>query len=114
MIAALLNFNEDDQSFFSHHNSEHHRAVAQAILNKQHISIPSYILNPMPKVSDKAGMEGWIEQHAELHSIINEILKLTNNELDSVDLTNKDERASWLQLHFNDHWQWGSTLGVDS
>ena len=114
MIAALLNFEEDDQSFFSHHNSEHHRGVAAAILTKYRVTIPSYILNPMPKIADKAGMEGWLEQHANLHTIINEVLKLTNNQLDSVDLTNRAERSSWLQLHFNDHWQWGQTLGVDS
>ena len=97
MIAALLNFDEEDQSFFSHHNSAHHRAVAQAILNTKHINIPNYILNPMPKVKDKFGMESWLEQHAELHNIINAVLGLDNNQLDSVDLTNKSERGNWLQ-----------------
>jgi hypothetical protein len=114
MIAALLNFEEDDQSFFSHHNSEHHKAVANSILTKYQIIIPSYILNPMPNVTDRAGMDTWLEQHASLHEIINDVLGLVNNQLDTVDLTNKDERVSWLQLHFNDHWQWGQTLGVDS
>lgn len=114
MIAALLNFEEDDQSFFSHHNSEHHRAVAAAILKTKKISIPAYILNPMPKVKDTAGLQAWLEQHASLHDLTNQILGLENNQFDSVDLTKPSERASWLQLHFNDHWQWGQTLGVDS
>jgi hypothetical protein len=114
MIAALISFEDkqDFKLFWAGHNANHHLLVREKILATQNISLTLFCLDPIPDTNE--GLQRWLNSHAQMHSDVNFVLGLQDQNISTVDFTDPGQRLEWLQAHFEDHRQWGQILGVDS
>jgi hypothetical protein len=110
-LATLYNIPSDDNemNIFSFTNQDEHNKIAQAIYAKYSISVPFYVIDPMP-LHD---MGTWLEQHQILHNYMNGVTNGNSNDLTSVDFTDEDQLTEWIWLHAQEHYFAAGVLGID-
>lgn len=109
-LATLYNIPStlNEMNIFSFNNLAEHMKIASAISSKYNISVPVFVLDPIP-LQD---MGVWLAQHQSLHNIMNEVLGTASNDLEDVDFRNKDQLSEWIWLHAQEHFAAAATLGL--
>ena len=110
MLAGLYNDIVDDQSLqhFSFINADQHTQIIDAIARKYNVALPVYILDPI-STNNPAN---WLYTHQAAHNDMNAILGIAGNDLTDVDFKNKEQVASWVWLHAQEHYQASNKLGI--
>lgn len=91
---------------FSH--MAHHRDVNRAIYQKYGYALPEYVLDPF----DPRNPGTWLYQHQIMHQNNDAILGISGYNLLEVDWGDPGQREVWINLNFNEHFQWNQDLGV--
>ena len=109
-LSTLYNIPSDDETFniFSFANSDEHTKIASIIASQYSVSVPFYVLDPMPLQN----MGAWLLQHQILHNLMNSVSGGESNDLTSVDFNDEDQRAEWFWLHAQEHFQAADALRV--
>lgn len=109
-LATLYNIPTDDNemSVFSFSNQDEHNKIARILTTGYSVTVPSFVLDPMP-LDD---MGAWLEQHQILHNIMNSVAKGQSNDLTSVDFTDEGQLTEWIWLHAQEHYLAANKLGV--
>lgn len=110
MIANLANIPGDPRSLahWSFTNMAHHRDINREIYRVYEIALPEYILDPfLPQASDN-----FLYAHQIMHNNMNAVLGISGYNLRDVDWNDEGQLASWISLHFNEHYQANQILGV--
>lgn len=112
MLAELLNIpnSPEEQTRWSFAHQDQHIKIINAIFNKYGRNLPTYILDPMPGFDSKS-IGTWAYTHQQAHSSFDAVLNLGGSDFTGVDFTKQDQVASWLRLHFNDHYEAQASLG---
>lgn len=112
-IAGLYNIPGTPEEFasWSFVHAAHHVDIAQAIYNVLKIAIPSYVLDPFDP-NDPESAEQWSYLHQEVHRIQDEILGIAGFDLLSVDWQDANQRAAWIQLNADEHFQASNILEI--
>ncbi len=90
------------------HNYMHHISIIGAISVQRQIRQDLLIIWPV----SKASFTTWLEEHQQMHNQTNSVLETASYDLSSVDPNNKRQFDAWLWLHFTEHRNWATTLGV--
>ena len=109
-IANLANVpgNPAEMAAWSFAHMAHHRDMISAVRIKYAIELPEYALD-LVNLNDPGPFE---DNHQLMHNDLDAILGTYNYDLTSVDLTNVEQRASWVYLNFQSHQAEGAALGV--
>lgn len=54
----------------------------------------------------------WLFDHQRSHDLINDLLGVTGNDLETVDFTDQKQFRAWLDLHFPEHQSWATALNI--
>ena len=93
---------------FAFENRQHHDAVTSAVESSKGIRLSGYIIDPIPTFD----MGAWLTAHQNMHNQVNGVLRLTGNDLTTVDFGDTSQLNDWIQLHASEHLAWGQALGV--
>ena len=109
MQSKLLNIpaSSNDWSEFSYHNRTSHAAIRSALAARG-AAMVDYQLDPI----SPSDVGGWLERHAQTHIEMNGALGVQSDNLQDVDLKDKSQLASWINLHWQEHVTAESRLGV--
>ena len=109
-LSTLYNIPQNDEQFnvFSFSNRDEHNKIAMALVNIYNISAPYYVIDPMPMQD----LGTWLEQHQELHNVMNGATGQQSNDLETVDFSDDNQRAEWIWLHAQEHYKVASFLGL--
>lgn len=111
MALALIQYlpsNNESLQRFTFNNASEHRLIIQAIQTKFNASLQSWIIDPFTPDDP----EGWLNRHQQMHNDFNALLAYPGNDLQTVDLSNPEERLSWSWLHFQEHLNANIQLGI--
>jgi hypothetical protein len=110
MIADLLNRPKDmtQLSSFSFPNANHHDLVVAVLRAQGNANVNRYILDPI----SEADMNNFLIRHQQSHNEINGVLGVAGNDLSSLNVKDVNNFESWLQLHFQEHFQWQRLTNV--
>ena len=102
-LSTLYNIPQNDEQFnvFSFSNRDEHNKIAMALASAYNLQVPYYVIDPMPL----ADLGTWLEQHQNLHNIMNVATGQQSNDLTTVDFSNDDQRAEWIWLHAQEHYK---------
>lgn len=111
MIESLYNVPGSDEELlhFSFANADLHTRANDQIRRYLGVELPYYVLDPIPTDAD---FKDWLETHQDIHSRVCGILKITNNDLSNVDISNRQAWETWIWLHAQEHIQINSALGI--
>lgn len=111
-LATLLNVPPaNDQSAFdefSFSNQDSHNRIVNAIYGQMSTTLSIYVLDPMPFED----IDVWLRNHQQMHNDMNGVTGVAGNDLTSVDWTNDQEKAYWVELHWAEHQQNEKKLGI--
>ncbi len=98
---SLYNVPEAETAFatFSFENARHHEVIASWIVAQGGQGSPGYVLDPLPNFA----LNEWLIRHQAVHNVMNAALGLLGNDLTVVDFKNKEQLASWIELHAGEH-----------
>lgn len=107
-LATLYNIPNDENSLaeFSFTNADEHTKIARAVLTNYAVTLPLFVLDPVPLFD----MGAWLYQHQQAHNQQNSVLGIAGNDLTDVDFTSPDQIANWIQLHVAEHIQAANIL----
>ena len=110
MLASLFNVFKDKQGMdqFSFANNDSHLRISVAIRATYSVTIPSYIIDPIPF----RDLGTWLNTHQAVHNYVDVILGIAGNDLSDVDWRNPDQLSSWIWLHAQEHYQAETRLGI--
>jgi hypothetical protein len=91
---------------FSH--AQHHYNILQYIQNTQSVVLTNYILDPF----DPRDVERWLWQHQQMHFDMDNALGILGFDLTSVDWSNPEQLAAWIQLNAQEHLDAANITGV--
>ncbi len=102
-VANLFNVpeGEDDFSIFSFNNADQHALITSAIASQRGVSLPAYILDPIPSADPAT----WLAIHQASHNAFTAILGIAGVDLTDVDFNDPEQAASWHRLHGEEHRQ---------
>jgi hypothetical protein len=109
-IASLYNIPETDETLlqWSFAHMDHHRTTIEAIQRQKNINLPLYPLDPM----NLQDMGTWGYQHQTMHNDANAALGVVGQDLVDVDWQNAEQRAVWIMLQAQEHFQWALKTGI--
>ncbi len=107
-LATLYNVpgTVNELNIFSFSNMDEHNKIAAAIASKYSISVPSFVLDPIP-LND---MGVWLQQHQVLHNIMNGVLGTNSDDLTDINFRDPNQLSQWIWLHAQEHYQTGALL----
>ena len=110
MLASIYNVFTDAQGLqsFSFANNDLHVQINRALFSQYQIEMPTYILDPISTQQP----DNWLYTHQNVHNLMNSVLGIAGNDLTDVDFSNKDQVASWIWLHAQEHLQASKKLGI--
>jgi hypothetical protein len=110
MLAALLNVPHvnDDWSHFSWDHRDSHDRIRAAIKAQFGTDLTDYQIEPM----NPTDTQDFLNNNAQLHNDMNSVLGLQGTNLEVVDLTQDNEKASWINLHYLEHYYAEQKLGI--
>ena len=110
-IASLFNVpgTEPELETWSFAHAAHHRDVNRILYQIFKVVLPEYVLDPFnPK--DQDNFQNWLYQHQNIHQATDAILGVSGFDLTDVDWSKDNERAGWIYLNSNEHFQWANLL----
>ena len=110
MLAALLNVphTNDEWSRFAFDHRDSHDRIRAAIQKKYGTNLTDYQIEPM----NPNDMQDFLYNNSQLHDDMNAALGLQGTNLDIVDLSQDNERASWINFHYLEHYYAEQKLGI--
>lgn len=112
MLASLLNIPHTDQDwqFFSWNHRLSHDRIRQKIKTTYGYSLTDYQIDPM----DPNAIKDFLQNNAQLHGDMNAALRLPGIDLLDADLTKQNQKVSWFNFHYLEHYYAEQKLGVGS
>ena len=109
-LPILLNVPLDEQGFnvFAQSNDDLHLRFIEAINERTGLQLQRYLLNPIPQ----ADVKGWLQREQQTHNDMNAVFGIAGSDLTDVNWQDKDQRDSWIQLHFSEMQQVAQELGI--
>lgn len=86
----------------------HHRDLNTYLVGKFSVSLPLYPLDPW----DPTDLSVQLYQHQLLHNAQNELLGIAGQDLLDVDWNDPTQRAEWIFLNAQEHFQASTLTGV--
>src|ERR1700689_2052950 len=107
-LATLYNVpsSSNELNVFSFSNQDEHSKIAASILSQYSITVPSFVLDPIP-IND---MGVWLQQHQVLHNIMNGVLGTNSDDLTNVNFKDQSQLSEWIWLHAQEHYQAANLL----
>lgn len=99
---------EQGLSEWSFAHQQDHNEIAQAVNRILGTSLTFYQLDPVNWNDRKS----WLLQHQSAHTDFNQILQLSGQDLQSVDLDKPDELRAWMYEQFIEHQSARARLGI--
>jgi hypothetical protein len=112
MLAGVLNIphtNEDWAKWSWDHRLSHERIIA-GIQSAYSINLTEYQVDPI----DPLHIDDFLQNNASLHSDMNGVLGLFGIDLLDADLSNDNQKVSWINFHYLEHFYAENKLGVGS
>ena len=91
---------------FAHRDS--HDRIRAAIKKQHGIDLTDYQIDPMTPDD----ITQFLQNNSELHDDMNSALGLISSDLQDADLSKDNEKASWIDFHFKEHFDAESKLGI--
>jgi len=98
----------DDWTAWSFNHGANHYDIIQAAFVSKGDNLTTYIMDPM----DRENLGTWLYQHQILHNQINQVLGTQGFDLLTLDWTDEDQLAEWLQLNGSEHQRLSAALGI--
>lgn len=108
-IAGLYNVAGDLPDFltWSFIHAAHHRDINRIIFQLAEINMAEFVLDPF----NPADAGEWLQNHQTMHQQMDAILGIEGYNLLAVDMTNRDQFASWVALNADEHLKAANLLG---
>jgi sulfite reductase beta subunit-like hemoprotein len=109
-IASLYNVptTPGELATWSFLHAAHHTDINRTVMQAFNIQLPAYILDPL----NADNMQVWLDQHQALHSQMDFLLGINGFNLDSVNWRDENERAGWIWLNAQEHYQAAAILEI--
>ena len=110
MLPALENIphTPEDWNRFAFDHRDSHNRIRAGILKKYNIALNDYPIDPINPES----INNFLEYNSQLHGDMNGVLKLQSSDLEDINLQDEKQLASWIRLHYLEHYYAESALGV--
>ena len=110
MLAVLLEAPDSPEmwSRYAFHTSDQINLLQQAILEKYNAILPQYVLFPI----NLDQPQQWLQNNSAAHTQINQILGLQSHDLLTVDITDPDDLADWVNISYQELYDASVALGV--
>lgn len=109
-LANLYNIPGTPETFaswsFSH--QAHHRDIIRRIYEVYNTALPEYTLDPV----NEGNFRGFLDQHQIMHQQMNQILGLENFDLSQLNIKDRGQFASWIQLNGSNHTRAATILKI--
>lgn len=99
--------NPDQLRQWSFNHMAHHRDVLAYTAAKYSVSIPEFVLDPIP-----VDTGAWAVQHQLMHNIQDALLNIPGYDLSEPDFTKPDSMQSWIWLNADLHRQEADITGI--
>jgi hypothetical protein len=101
MLPALENIPKtpDQWQHWSFDHRDSHDRIRAAIARSQGRTLTDYQIDPI----DPNQLSQFLQNNSSLHDDMNSALGLQSTDLQDADLTNENELASWVKLHYQEH-----------
>lgn len=109
-IASLLNVPKTMQEWesWSFTHKVQHDNINRAIIAQKHVTLASYILDPI----NKEVPDVFLQNNSQLHLDTCSLLKVSGSDLTSVNWQDEKELADWIYLHWQEHSNFNTVLGI--
>lgn len=109
-VAALFNVpgTDEERAIWSFAHMAHHRDILRVIYQVTGIALPEYCLDPV----DINDTSVWADQHQQMHSQMDLILDISQNNLDDWDWKNKATLGGVVFLNASEHYQAAAILEI--
>ena len=110
MLAVLLNVPQTDREWeiFSLHHQQDHEEIRQAIQVRLGVNLPSYVLAPV--TLERTG--DFLENNQHAHTDMNGALGLNSSDIQTVDLKDPNQLASWVDENYQEHYSARQALSI--
>ena len=95
-------------ALFAFANQDQHRLINAAIFTAQGVTLPEYVLDPLPA----RDFEEWLDLHQAMHNAQNAILGIEGYNLSEVDWKDPSQLEAWTAMHFQEHALAAEILGI--
>ena len=108
-LAILYNvpLTTDQQATFDFSHADHHRRMIAAAYERFHVTLPEFVLDPFNPQRSNAGL-----LHQEMHDAIDALYGVGGYDLVDVDWRDQEQRAGWIWLNAQLHFQEAQATGV--
>ena len=112
MLAGVLNIphTNDDWSKWSWDHRLSHNRIRAGIQTAYGINLSDYEIDPI----DPQHFEDFLQNNSQLHTDMNGVLKLFGIDLLDANLSQDNQKVSWINFHFYEHFYAEAKLGVGS
>lgn len=109
-VAALKNVpsTPDQLGYFAFVHMDHHLRMNDKARSAFGVALPSFDLSTL----DTDRMEGWIDEHQQMHQNLDQLLGLEGYNLLDVDWKDPNQLAGWVYLNFQSHFNEATVLNV--
>jgi len=99
---------DEERNEWTFAHQANHRDIARAIYEQYGVTLPEYVLDPVPLHDPST----WIYQHQLLHDNISTVLGTSNLNLQNVDWENSQSLAGFVQANSSLHKEICDFLGI--
>ena len=102
MLALLLNVPHTAEQWaqFSFAHRDSHDRIRKAIKTKFRQDLVDFQIDPMTPDA----LSNFLQDNAQLHGDMNSLLGLQSGNIQDVDLSKDNEKATWINLHYLEHY----------
>jgi hypothetical protein len=110
MIAVLLESPRTPEQWlrWSYHHRDSHTRIRQAIQKQKNVNLVEYQLDP---IFDQ-DLQGFLQRNSQSHGDMLSILGIQSEDLLDVDFKDERQAQAWIQLHYYDHFNAETALGI--
>lgn len=87
-----------------------HDAIRAAILAQANVNLSGQVIYPLPL----GQMRVFLANNSQLHIDMNAVTGQQSSDLEDVDLSNKQQLEAWTRVHYLEHFNVESALGIAS
>jgi tyrosyl-tRNA synthetase len=85
--------------------------IRSAILKQKNINLAQYVLYPVD-FSTPQGTQDWLQNLSQAHDDFNSVLNLQSSDIEDVDLKDKNQLQSWVNLVYQETYTACSVLQI--
>lgn len=114
MLAGLLNIPKtpEEKSIWSFLHQDQHTKIIASLYSSSGNLLPTFAFDPMPETNQTDGnFITWLQNHQAAHTAFTSALGIDGNDLSDVDFSKEDQLASFIRLHWEEHYQAQQQLG---